>query len=99
MTNETLQKRLEKFTGSKTSIAYKIAKDLAIGENNSFKIFGNIVRPVHTSGSGKYTTNLDYTNDCKNIFTFLKLKFEIGNDSPRGGLTGNYIKILTKINN
>lgn len=97
MTRSTISKRLAKFTGSKTSIAYQVAKDIATGENKTYKVSGNIVRPVHTSGSGRFTTNLDYTNDCKNIFTFLKLKFEIGNDSPRGGLTGNYIKILTKI--
>jgi hypothetical protein len=97
MTRSTISKKLAKFTGSKTSIAYQVAKDLATGENKTYKVSGNIVRPVHTSGSGRFTTNLDYTNDCKNIFTFLKLKFEIGNDSPRGGLTGNYIKILTKI--
>jgi hypothetical protein len=97
MTRSTISKRLAKFTGSKTSIAYQVAKDLATGENKTYKVSGNIVRPVHTSGSGRFTTNLDYTNDCKNIFTFLKLKFEIGNDRPRGGLTGNFIKILTKI--
>lgn len=97
MTRSTISKRLAKFTGSKTSIAYQVAKDIATGENKTYKVSGNLVRPVHTSGSGRFTTNLDYTNDCKNIFTFLKLKFEVGNDSPRGGLTGNYIKILTKI--
>jgi len=98
MTKTTLQKRLSKFSGSKTSIAYQVAKDLVTGENKSYKIFGNIIRPVHTSGSGRFTSNLDYTNDCKAILDFLKVKYEVGNDSPRGGLTGNFIKILTKIN-
>lgn len=97
MTRSTIAKRLAKFTGSKTSIAYQVAKDLATGENKTYKISGNIIRPVHTSGSGRFTINLDYTNDCKAILTFLKLKFETGNDSPRGGLTGNFIKITTKI--
>jgi len=97
MTTSTLQKRLAKFTGSKTSIAYQVAKDLVTGENKSCKVFGKIIRPVHTSGNGRFTSNLDYTNDCIFMFTFLKIKFEIGNDSPRGGLTGNYIKILSKI--
>ena len=27
----------------------------------------------------------------------LGINFESGNDSPRGGLTGNFFKILTKI--
>jgi hypothetical protein len=97
MKRSTIANRLAKFAGSKTSIAYQVAKDLATGENKSYKITGNIIRPVHTTGKGRFTSNLDYTNDCKNIFTFLKLKFEIGNDSPRGGLTGNFIKLITKI--
>jgi len=97
MTRSTIAKRLTKFTGSKTSIAYQVAKDLATGENKSYKITGNIIRTVHTSGSGRFTSNLDYTRDCCNILTFLKVKFEPGNDSPRGGLTGNFIKIITII--
>lgn len=97
MTNATIEKRLSKFTGSKTSISYQVAKDLATGENKSYKVSGNIIRPVHTSGSGRFTSNLDYTQDCIKILTFLKLKFETGNDSPRGGLTGNFIKIVTTI--
>lgn len=97
MTTQTLSKRLAKFTGSKTSIAYQIAKDLATGENKSYKISGNIIRPVHTSGRGRFTSNLDYTADTCKMLSFLKLKFETGNDSARGGLTGNFIKIITKI--
>jgi hypothetical protein len=97
MTRSTIEKRLLKFTGSKTSIAYQVAKDLSTGENKSYKINGNLIRPVHTTGSGRFTNNLDYTRDCCNILSFLKIKFEIGNDSPRGGLTGNFIKIITTI--
>lgn len=97
MTRSTIAKRLAKFTGSKTSIAYQVAKDLSTGENKSYKISSNIIRPVHTSGSGRFTTNLDYTQDVCNILSFLKIKFETGNDSPRGGLPGNFIKIITKI--
>jgi hypothetical protein len=97
MTTTTLKNRLSKFTGPKNSIAYQVANDLVTGENKTYKISGNIVRPVHTSGSGRFTTNMDYTKDCTNLFTFLGLKFEVGNDSPRKGLTGNFIKITTKI--
>jgi len=97
MKRSTLEKRLEKYTGAKNSVAYKMAKELITGEKNTYKVYGNLIRPVHTSGSGRFTQNLDYTEKCLEILTFLKLKFEVGNDAPRGGLTGNYIKILTKI--
>lgn len=48
--------------------------------------------PNYTSGSGRFTTNL--TND--RVFIIIKLlgyKFKTGNDSPRGGKTGDYIKV------
>lgn len=97
MTTTTLAKRLAKFTGSKTSIAYQVAKDLSTGENKTYKVSGDTIRPVHTSGSGRFTSNLDYTNDCCKVLDFLKIKYITGNDSKRGGLTGNFIKIITPI--
>lgn len=48
--------------------------------------------PTYTSGTGRFTTNL--TND--RVLTIIKLlgyKFEMGNDSPRGGKTGDYIEV------
>lgn len=46
----------------------------------------------YTSGSGRFTTVLSNGN----ILILIKLlgyKFEEGNDSPRGGQTGNYVKV------
>lgn len=90
MTTKTLSKRLAiRFNGSKSSFAYKTAKSVINGER--------VIRPCHTSGSGRFTTNLDYTSDVMQILSLLGVKYEIGNDSPRGGKTGNFIKITTKI--
>ena len=98
MKTKTLNSRLEKrYTGSKSAKAYQIVKDLIDGTGKSYMVVGNIIRPCHTSGSGRFTTNLDYTNDTAAILRLIGVKFESGNDSPRGGKTGNYIKILTKI--
>ena len=98
MKAETLKKRLEKrYKGSKTTKAYAIVKDLIFGTNNTFMVNGYTIRPVSTSGSGRFTANLDYTADTESLLTLLGVKFKSGNDAPRGGLTGNYITILTRI--
>ena len=94
----TLQKRLEnRYNGSKNSKAYQIVKDLINGTKTTYMVYGNVIRPCATSGRGRFTSNLDYTKDTENLLNLLGIKFESGNDSPRGGLTGNYFKILTKI--
>ena len=94
----TLQKRLEnRYNGSKNLKAYQIVKDLINGTNNTYMVYGNLIRPCSTSGRGRFTTNMDYTKETRSLLMFLGIKFESGNDSPKGGLTGNYFKILTKI--
>jgi hypothetical protein len=60
-------------------------------------IYGNTIRPCHASGRGRFTRNLDYTGMTRFYLNKLNIKYKAGNDSPRGGLTGNYIQILTKI--
>jgi len=98
MKTKTLKTRLEKrFTGSKTSIAYKIVLDLIDNTGNSYCVFGNTIRPCYTSGSGRFTTNLDYTNNVTSLLDLLGVKYITGNDSPRGGKTGNFIKVTTKL--
>lgn len=98
MKTSTIKKRLEKrYTGSKSAKAYRIILDIINGTNQTRMVNGNLIRPCQTSGSGRFTTNLDYTKETENLLTLLGIKFESGNDAPRGGLTGNYIKVLTKI--
>lgn len=54
----------------------------------------------HTSGKGRFTTNMDYTGDTINVLELAGLKkaihFIVDNDSPRGGKTGNYIQLTSK---
>ena len=98
MKTTTLQNRLEKrYNGSKNSKAYQIVKDLINGTNKTYMVFGNLIRPCSTSGSRRFTSNLDYTREVRSLLMLLGINFEGGNDSPRGGLTGNFFKILTKI--
>ena len=92
MKTKTLKNRLEKrYTGSKNTKAYQIVCDLVNGTNNTRMTNGLTIRPCSTSGSGRFTTNLDYTRDVQYLLTLLGVKFVAGNDAPKGGLTGNYI--------
>lgn len=56
-----------------------------------------IIRTCYTSGKGRFCTNLDHTALVCLILDECKIKYIAGNDAPRGGLTGNYVK-LTHIN-
>jgi len=54
----------------------------------------------HTSGSGRFTSNIDSTADT--IYTLKRaglkqgIDFVFDNDSPRGGKTGNYIELTSR---
>ena len=51
------------------------------------------IRTCHTSGSGRFTSNLDSTDATIQALKALGLTFNCGNDAPRGGLTGNWIEL------
>lgn len=55
------------------------------------------IRPCKTSGSGRFTKNADYTADICAALDILGIEYTSGNDSPRGGKTGNFIKLITYI--
>lgn len=93
----TLQARISR-ANFRHCKALDIIKDFANMENKkTYQVFADIIRPCTTSGRGRFTTNLDYTADVCRLLDQLKIKYISGNDSPRGGKTGNCIKILTKI--
>ena len=97
MKTSTLKNRLEKVENlSKNSKAYQVVNAFISNERHAM-IFGNIIRPCHISGKGRFCSNLDYTSNIKYILDKIGVKYESGNDSSRGGLTGNYIKITSKI--
>lgn len=99
-TKSAAAKRLVKLNVSKSSIAYKVVAELLELENatKTYKIFGKTIRPVHTSGSGRFTNNMDYTQEIKSLLSKIGIDTLLSNDSPRGGLTGNLLTITTKIN-
>lgn len=86
----TFKKRTEKI--AKNSNHYKNAVSLLTT--------GNRVYTCHTSGSGRFTSNIDSTD-----YTILTVEqaglkkgqdFITGNDSPRGGKTGNYVELTSR---
>lgn len=71
------------------------------GYKNAYSLLcsGQKQYTCHTSGRGRFTTNIDSTDDATRTLIAAGLKenkdFVIENDSPRGGKTGNYIKLTS----
>lgn len=88
-TKTTMLKKIEKLNPNKTSKAYEYVMSAINGSK--------IIRPCYTNGSGRFITLQDHTLSCKVILNQLGLIYEVGNDAPRGGKTGTFITIKTKI--
>ncbi len=90
MKTTTFEKRTK--GNSKNSNGYGYAKELLTTKER--------VYTCHTSGSGRFTTNIDRTENTIEILKDAGLKFAVdfitGNDSPRGGKTGNYVELTSK---
>lgn len=99
MKTTTLNNRLAKiYTGSKNAKHYQIVRDVIDGTNKTYTMRENgIIRPDYTSGSGRFTKNVQNGPAVMALLERIGVKFEAGNDAVRGGITGNYIKIKTKI--
>jgi len=87
---ESLLEKLNTMSVAKNSVAYKMALDVLNGKKE--------LRPCWTSGSGRYTKNMDHTSSVCTVLKGLEIPFELTNDSKRGGLTGNLIVIKTTFN-
>lgn len=93
----TIQKRFNKVSKDLRGIAREVVEQLAGVKPRKWYFNGSIIRPCWTSGSGRFITNLDHESAICAALDILKIKYQTGNDAPRGGATGKYIKILTKI--
>lgn len=52
-----------------------------------------IIRTCSVSGRGRFCKNMDYTAEVASLLNKANIKFEQGNDAPRGGKEGNYITL------
>jgi hypothetical protein len=84
-----LNKKLAKLNPTKNTVAYKFVQEVIAGKT--------FIRPCYTLGSGKRTTNHDHSLPTEAILKAIGVEFITGNDAPRGGLTGKFIRITTKI--
>lgn len=75
---------------SKTSKAYEYVMTII---NDGVKM----LHPNYTSGSGRYISIQEHASATKDLLKKLGIEFETGNDAPRGGKCGEYIKITTVI--
>ena len=63
--------------------------------NKKWGLKNNVkLRPINQVGKGKHASySADHTNEYCNYLDELKLKYNLGNDSPRGGQLGKYIEV------
>ena len=90
----TLAKRIEKLVKSKelnkTSLVYGWVSNIQSNE---------ILRPVFSQGSSwKHSSLVDKTIELTAVLRKLGIEFTTGNDASKGGKTGYFVKITTKIN-
>jgi len=89
----SLEKRIEKLVAtkelSKNSLVYGWVNNLNSNE---------ILRPVFSQGSTwKHSSLVDKSYELETILRKLNIEFSKGNDAPKGGKTGYFVKINTKI--
>lgn len=53
------------------------------------------VRTGYYQGSGRHTKAVDLTDAVTTILDLYDIAYETGNDAPRGGICGNYVKVTS----
>jgi hypothetical protein len=98
MTKNSAEKRLNALTIKSEANKYPLSKNSEAYRNVMSVINGaKTIRPVHTSGRGRFTSNLDYTDHTMALLTKIGIEVVLSNESPRGGKVGNLITVITKI--
>ena len=87
----TALKNLEKAANNEKSIrnwklttAWKLVNRAIMCQRNS-------IRPCYYSGSGRFTSKMDYTAGVKYLLDKAGIRYTLTNDAPRGSETGNLI--------
>ena len=94
LTKNSATKKLAKLVAtkeiSKNSIVYGWINELIEGRKE--------FRPVYSQGSSwKHSSLFDRRVEFTTILKAMEIEFVSGNDAPKGGKTGAFIKITTKI--
>ena len=84
-----LVKKMNKLNVSKNSLVYGWVSDLQSNE---------VLRPIFSQGSTwKHSSLIDKSKELTDLLRELNISFSTGNDAARGGKTGYFVKINTKI--
>ena len=87
MKKQTIKDRLNRLAINNNTTAYRLLDEwLQVPENPK-------IRTCWNTGTGRFCHNLDYTSDLITLLARLGVRYEVGNDAPRGGKTGTYVII------
>lgn len=94
ISKSSAEKKLSKLVAekkvNKNSIVYGWINELIAGKKE--------FRPVYSQGSSwKYSSLFDRTVEFTSLLNLMGIEYRSGNDSPRGGKTGAFIIITTKV--
>jgi hypothetical protein len=91
----------------KSTTSIILSKKIAALNLTSNSIVGNmlnnlstnqVLRPVYSQGSSwKHSSLIDKSFELKQTLDKLGIEYIVGNDAARGGKTGYFVKITTKI--
>ena len=94
-------------TTKSTTLAKKIEKLVLAKElNKTSLVYGwvyalqsnEVLRPIFSQGSTwKHSSLIDKSKELTDLLRELNISFSTGNDAARGGKTGYFVKINTKI--
>lgn len=99
MRKSTLAKRIKNLSLNHCTYEYQVVAELA-GLKNYWRIdYNKKARPIYYQGSGFHSRLADHLGELEKVLNALKIKYEVGNDAPRGGKCGTYVRILTKMVN
>lgn len=101
MKRSTLIKRINKqikLKNAKSIVAIKTLFDIANQEYGSYFNGEDIIRPCGYYGRfARHKSKYNYMYAICDLLDLCKVKYVKGNDAPRGGYEGNYIKVISKI--
>ena len=84
-----LVQKMNKLNVSKNSLVYGWVYALQSNE---------VLRPIFSQGSTwKHSSLIDKSKELTDLLRELNISFSTGNDAARGGKTGYFVKINTKI--
>lgn len=60
---------------------------------NALQSGNKTIRPCWVSGRGRHIQNVNYTFEVCELLKLARIRYELINDAPRGGLAGNLITL------